>query len=42
VGADSFLTTYEEPEVMRDYFPTGFHFYDRDGYPVLVERQGAV
>ena len=42
VGADAMLATYKEPEVMKLYFPTGFHGYDRDGCPVLVERQGSL
>ena len=36
------LEWYREPEVMRTYFPTGFHGYDVDGYPVMVERQGSL
>jgi hypothetical protein len=42
VGADTILDTYKEPEVMRKYFPTGFHGFDRDGSPILVERVGAM
>ncbi len=33
---------YAQPEVMRRYFPWGFAGVDREGFPVLVERIGAI
>ena len=33
---------YKEPEVMRKCFPTGFVGLDKQGFPVLVERIGAI
>ena len=42
VRADTMLEWYTEPEALRRYFPTGFHGFDVDGYPVMVERQGAL
>jgi hypothetical protein len=40
VGADTILETYKENEVVKRYFGWGFHGYDRDGNPILVERMG--
>ncbi len=42
VRADTMLQWYKEPEVMQHYFPTGFHGFDTEGYPVMVERQGSL
>lgn len=33
---------YAQPEVLRRYFPWGFAGVDREGFPVLVERIGAI
>jgi hypothetical protein len=40
VGADTILDTYKEPEVFKQHFPQGHHGFDREGYPVLIERPG--
>jgi len=42
VGADSLLATYTPPAALRMCFPTGFTGLDRAGFPVLVERIGAI
>ena len=36
------LETYRPPAVMRNCFPWGFTGFDRQGFPVLVEKIGAV
>jgi hypothetical protein len=40
VKADTILQWYKEPEVMKKFFPTGFHGSDKDGYPLLIELIG--
>jgi hypothetical protein len=37
---EELVFTYREPDVVKQYFPTGFVGFDSDGYPVLVERIG--
>jgi len=39
---DTLLDWFEEPEVMRRYFPSGFVGHDKDGFPLLVERIGNI
>jgi hypothetical protein len=40
VGADTILESYKENEIVKRYFGWGFHGYDREGNPILVERMG--
>jgi hypothetical protein len=40
--ADRLLATYTAPLALRYYFGEGFTGVDREGYPVLVERVGAM
>eukprot|EP01138_Halocafeteria_seosinensis_P015907 gb/GECG01016233.1/.p1 GENE.gb/GECG01016233.1/~~gb/GECG01016233.1/.p1 ORF type:complete len:275 (+),score=36.46 gb/GECG01016233.1/:1-825(+) len=42
VKADTILQWYKEPEVMKKFFPTGFHGSDKEGYPLLIELIGNI
>ncbi|XP_041473469.1 SEC14-like protein 1 isoform X2 [Lytechinus variegatus] len=37
---DQILSTWEPPPILLDYFPGGWHFYDREGRPVFIMRLG--
>jgi len=39
-GVDKILSEYQEPPVIKDYFPGGWHHYDVEGRPVFVLRLG--
>eukprot|EP00090_Calanus_glacialis_P033491 TRINITY_DN5564_c0_g1_i1.p1 TRINITY_DN5564_c0_g1~~TRINITY_DN5564_c0_g1_i1.p1 ORF type:complete len:748 (-),score=209.54 TRINITY_DN5564_c0_g1_i1:285-2528(-) len=39
-GVDKILFEYQEPAVIKDYFPGGWHHYDMEGRPVFVLRLG--
>jgi len=39
-GVDKILSEYQEPAVIKDYFPGGWHHYDMEGRPVFVLRLG--
>ncbi|XP_064478235.1 SEC14-like protein 1 [Ornithodoros turicata] len=39
---DRLLSSYELPAVVKDYFPGGWHHYDKDGRPLYVLRLGQV
>ncbi|XP_015586213.1 protein real-time isoform X2 [Cephus cinctus] len=37
---DRLLEEYEAPQVVKDYFPGGWHHFDKDGRPLYVLRLG--
>ncbi|XP_046605999.1 protein real-time [Neodiprion virginianus] len=37
---DKLLDDYEAPQVVKDYFPGGWHHFDKDGRPLYVLRLG--
>ncbi|XP_071508686.1 SEC14-like protein 1 [Diadema antillarum] len=37
---DQILSTWEPPPILLDYFPGGWHYYDREGRPVFIMRLG--
>lgn len=37
---DRILSTYEMPKVAKDYFPGGWHHYDKDGRPLYILKVG--
>ncbi|GAB6020388.1 hypothetical protein CHUAL_003093 [Chamberlinius hualienensis] len=37
---DRLLNTYEIPQVGKDYFPGGWHHYDKDGRPLYILKVG--
>ncbi|XP_012273118.1 protein real-time [Orussus abietinus] len=37
---DKLLDEYEAPQVVKDYFPGGWHHFDKDGRPLYVLRLG--
>ncbi|CAB0032662.1 unnamed protein product [Trichogramma brassicae] len=37
---DKLLEEYEAPQVVKDYFPGGWHHFDREGRPLYVLRLG--
>ncbi|OWR53159.1 hypothetical protein KGM_207496 [Danaus plexippus plexippus] len=37
---DRLLSEYETPEVVRQYFPGGWHHHDKDGRPLYILRLG--
>ncbi|CAL8074678.1 unnamed protein product [Orchesella dallaii] len=37
---DKILSEYETVEVIKDYFPGGWHYHDKDGKPLFVLRLG--
>lgn len=39
-GADEVLTNWEQPEVLADYLPGGWHRTDVNGHPVFILRIG--
>ncbi|XP_043504385.1 protein real-time [Polistes fuscatus] len=39
---DKLLEEYETPQVIRDYFPGGWHHFDKDGRPLYILRLGQV
>lgn len=39
-GVDKILSDYQEPPVIKNYFPGGWHHYDKEGRPVFLLRLG--
>jgi len=39
---DKVLSEYEIPQVVRDHFPGGWHYNDKDGRPLYILRLGMV
>ena len=39
-GVDKILSEYELPEVVKKYFPGGWHLNDREERPLLILRLG--
>jgi len=39
-GVDKILSEYQEPNVIKNYFPGGWHHYDKEGRPVFLLRLG--
>jgi len=39
-GVDKILSEYQEPLVVKEYFPGGWHGHDREGRPVFLLRLG--
>ncbi|KAM7297430.1 SEC14-like protein 1 [Ixodes scapularis] len=39
---DRILSTYDLPQVVKEYFPGGWHHHDKDGRPMYVLRLGQV
>ncbi|XP_029168276.1 protein real-time isoform X1 [Nylanderia fulva] len=37
---DKLLDEYEMPQVVKDYFPGGWHHFDKDGRPLYILRLG--
>ncbi|XP_076239595.1 real-time [Calliopsis andreniformis] len=37
---DKLLEEYEVPQVVKDYFPGGWHHFDKDGRPLYILRLG--
>ncbi|KAG7199884.1 hypothetical protein KM043_014330 [Ampulex compressa] len=37
---DKLLDDYEVPQVIKDYFPGGWHHFDKDGRPLYILRLG--
>ncbi|XP_076654861.1 real-time isoform X1 [Halictus rubicundus] len=37
---DKLLEEYEMPQVVKDYFPGGWHHFDKDGRPLYILRVG--
>lgn len=37
---DRILSTYDPPPVIKQYFPGGWHHYDKDGRPLYILRLG--
>ncbi|XP_012261894.2 protein real-time isoform X2 [Athalia rosae] len=37
---DKLLDEYEAPQVVKDYFPGGWHHFDKDGRPLYILRLG--
>lgn len=37
---DKLLDEYEAPQVVKDYFPGGWHHFDKDGRPLYILRMG--
>lgn len=37
---DRLLNTYEMPQVAKDFFPGGWHHYDKDGRPLYILKVG--
>ncbi|XP_043788233.1 protein real-time isoform X1 [Apis laboriosa] len=37
---DKLLEEYEVPQVVKDYFPGGWHYFDKDGQPLYILRMG--
>ncbi|KAG5313219.1 RETM protein, partial [Pseudoatta argentina] len=37
---DKILNEYEMPQVIKDYFPGGWHHFDKDGRPLYILRLG--
>lgn len=37
---DKLLDVYEMPQVIKDYFPGGWHHFDKDGRPLYILRLG--
>lgn len=37
---DKLLDEYEVPQVIKDYFPGGWHHFDKDGRPLYILRLG--
>ncbi|CAB0040822.1 unnamed protein product [Trichogramma brassicae] len=37
---DKLLEEYEVPQVVKDYFPCGWHHFDSEGRPLCVLRLG--
>ncbi|EGI69980.1 Protein real-time [Acromyrmex echinatior] len=37
---DKLLDEYEMPQVIKDYFPGGWHHFDKDGRPLYILRLG--
>ncbi|QQP35205.1 Uncharacterized protein FKW44_023364 [Caligus rogercresseyi] len=41
-GVDRILSEYELPEVLRKYFPGGWHYHDAENRPLFILRLGQV
>ncbi|XP_014244140.1 SEC14-like protein 1 [Cimex lectularius] len=39
-GVDKVLSEYVTPQIVKDYFPGGWHHHDKDGRPVYLLRLG--
>ncbi|EEC11745.1 conserved hypothetical protein [Ixodes scapularis] len=39
---DRILSTYDLPQVVKEYFPGGWHHHDKDGRPMYILRLGQV
>lgn len=39
-GVDKILSEYQEPPVVKEYFPGGWHLHDKEGRPVFLLRLG--
>jgi len=39
-GVDKILSEYQLPNVIKNYFPGGWHHYDKEGRPVFLLRLG--
>lgn len=39
-GVDKILSEYELPKVLKDFFPGGWHHYDKEGRPLFILRLG--
>ncbi|XP_017767574.1 PREDICTED: protein real-time isoform X3 [Eufriesea mexicana] len=37
---DKLLEEYDVPQVVKDYFPGGWHHFDKDGQPLYILRMG--
>ncbi|XP_076764720.1 protein real-time-like isoform X2 [Xylocopa sonorina] len=37
---DKLLEEYDAPQVVKDYFPGGWHHFDKDGRPLYILRMG--
>ncbi len=42
VGADTILSDFQMPQVLKDYFPAGVAGFDREGHPVHIDPTGRV
>uniref|UniRef100_A0A0V0GBY7 Putative phosphatidylinositol transfer protein sec14 n=1 Tax=Triatoma dimidiata TaxID=72491 RepID=A0A0V0GBY7_TRIDM len=39
-GVDKVLSEYQMPQIVKDYFPGGWHHHDKDGRPIYLLRLG--